>query len=65
MWEDGAIKPNIVTVMCESYSDIVKIRDLIASEDPVDPLWKLGETDSHAQTGTVHINTAGGRDKCL
>ena len=59
-WEDGAITPNIVTVMCESYSDIVKIRDLIASEDPVDPLWELGETDSHAQTGTVHINTAGG-----
>ena len=59
-WEDGAIKPNIVTVMCESYSDIVKIRNLIASEDPVDPLWELGKTDSHAQTGTVHINTAGG-----
>lgn len=56
---DG-VKPNIVTIMCESYSDVVKIRGLHASEDPVDPLWKLGETDPNAKTGLVHINTVGG-----
>lgn len=56
----NGVKPNIITIMCESYSDVVKIRGLNASEDPVDPLWKLGETDPNAKTGLVHINTVGG-----
>lgn len=59
-WGQNQVRPNIVTIMCESYSDIVKIRGLETSENPVDPLWQLGEIDNHAQTGTVHVNTIGG-----
>lgn len=56
----ASLKPNIITIMCESYSDVVDIRELSTSENPVDSLWELGKTDPHAKTGTVHINTVGG-----
>ena len=56
----ASLKPNIITIMCESYSDVVNIRGLSTSENPVDPLWEIGKTDPHAKTGTVHINTVGG-----
>lgn len=59
-WTEGQVKPNIVTVMCESYSDLVAIRNLTVNRNPVDPLWKLGKTDSHAKTGLVQIHTIGG-----
>ena len=58
--EKPEVQPNIITVMCESYCDVVTIRDLTVSEDPLTPLWEFAEQSSNATAGNVMVNTIGG-----
>lgn len=52
------IQPNIITVMSESYADLVKILDLDVNEDPLAGLYAMD--NDHTAHGFVHVNTVGG-----
>lgn len=58
--EKPEVQPNIITVMCESYCDVVDIRDLTVSEDPLTPLWEFAEESPNTTAGSVMVNTIGG-----
>lgn len=57
--KEDQIQPNIITIMNESYADVVKILGLDVNEDPLEGFYKLDD-GIHTASGSVHVMTAGG-----
>ena len=58
-YKEDEIHPHIITIMSESYADIVKILELDVNEDPLHDFYQL-ENNKNCQVGEVHVMTAGG-----
>ena len=57
-FKENEIKPHIITIMSESYADIVKALDLEVEKNPLQDMYDLDGT--YSETGTVRVNTVGG-----
>lgn len=57
-FRDGEIRPHLVTIMSESFADVVGALDLSVSLDPLDAFYGLEKYG--CQFGTVHVDTVGG-----
>jgi len=55
--QDTVVKPNIITIMCESYADLTTVGDFITNEE-VTPFYD--SVSENVIKGTLYVSTYGG-----